>query len=176
VIQLENNKTIEVIDDAFSYEERVNFYQFIRKSHFKTDGYDTMVYSQVYANQIYSAYSEIDLKNLGFAESAVVKDILKKYNFNHVRHCRVNLSNCSEFNRPHLDNNKFTLLYYCNLEWDLSWSGQTLFLSEDFKKVEYCSLYIPGRIIVFTGSIPHMIVSPSIYAKNNRYSLVIQFN
>ena len=68
------------------------------------------------------------------------------------------------------------LLYYINLEWRDGWHGETLFYDPyDNDKISFASLYKPGRIILFDGSIPHAIRPQSIKGPKFRFSLSLFF-
>jgi len=68
------------------------------------------------------------------------------------------------------------LLYYVNLEWRDGWYGETIFYDScDLDKIIFTSIYKPGRIILFDGSIPHAIRPQSIKAPKYRFSLSLFF-
>jgi hypothetical protein len=53
------------------------------------------------------------------------------------------------------------MLFYPNLKWDPDWDGQTIFKTPDLKDIEYCSEYVPGRIVLFHSRMPHKAVHPN---------------
>jgi len=62
------------------------------------------------------------------------------------------------------------------LNWEDGWYGETMFYDpNDLEKVSYTSLYKPGRIILFDGSIPHAIRPQSIRGPKYRISLTLIF-
>ena len=70
-----------------------------------------------------------------------------------------------------------SVLYYINLDWRDGWHGETLFYNpNNLKEIIYTSLYIPGRIILFDGSIPHAIRPQSIKAPKFRFTLSLFFD
>ena len=72
---------------------------------------------------------------------------------------------------------KQVLLYYVNLSWTDGWHGETLFYNPyNLKEVEYTSLYVPGRIILFDGTVPHAIRPQSVKATKFRLSLSLFFD
>lgn len=174
LIHTSSGKTIEIFKDALSYRERQIIYGFVTRSNFRIYEYDHMFTK--YKNQTSSPYSQQDIENLGILSIPSVKKILQSYDFTEVTQCRVNAATNSEYDTPHFDNCRYTMLYYANIKWQLEWGGQTLFLNESLNKVEHCSLVEPGKIIVFDGSIPHMIVPPTSYAEDFRLVFVLQFN
>lgn len=176
IITTSSGRTIEVFDDLFPLLDRMTFYHVVKNSLFLSSGTDYEQAGRI-GKQLYSNYTKEHLERFGILNSEhLQKKVLSKYRINNIRKVRVNLSNCYEFNTPHADTSKYTLLYYCNVEWKMEWSGQTLFLNDSLDRVEYCSLFVPGRLIIFEGMIPHVIVTPSVFAGDHRYSFVIQFD
>ena len=168
------NKPVHVWDDLFTYQQRISFFQFMQKSFYKVDGGDYSVFD----NQIYSQYTNLDLMKLGFMETDGFSQLNKFYNLEKREYSqiRINFSSFSEKNRVHHDGVKLTLLYYANLEWDIEWGGHTFFLNEQLTDIEYTCVYNPGRVVVFDGSLPHMIMSPNVMSQKPRFSLVIQYH
>ena len=77
----------------------------------------------------------------------------------------------------HAHADKQACLFYVNLDWRDGWHGETLFYNlEDLKEVAYTSLYIPGRIILFDGSIPHAIRPQSVKGPKFRFTLSLFFD
>lgn len=173
VVRTKSGKTIEIYHNLFSYKERCDIYHFAKNLSFTVSG--DHVYSKL-TNQLACNLSKNDVEKIPFLTNPLVQEVIRKNNLSNVFQCRINLSNCSEYNTVHYDNSKVTLLYYVNMEWKLEWGGQTLFLNEDLTKVEHCSLTEPGKLIVFEGSIPHMLVNPTIYAEESRFVFVLQMN
>lgn len=73
----------------------------------------------------------------------------------------VNLSHQSSIHmvHAHSDTHK-VILYYAALEWEDHWEGETMFFAED-GEIEFVNKYVPGRVIVFDGQMPHSIRAPS---------------
>ena len=77
----------------------------------------------------------------------------------------------------HIHQKQQVCLYYVNLDWRDGWHGETLFYNPDnLKEIAYTSLYIPGRIILFDGSIPHAIRPQSVKAPKFRFTLSLFFD
>jgi len=169
-------KLIDLHDDLFSHFEKTMFFQFIKNSFYKPSGSDN---SSIYGNieQLYSQYTTHDATEMGFLESPQVIKLFKNYELNKytLKQIRVNLTTNSEKNLIHTDCKGLTFLYYANLDWKLEWGGHTLFMDGNLENVEFVSLYKPGRIVVFDGTIPHMIMTPSNLCPTNRYTFVMQF-
>jgi len=173
-------KEIVVLDNVFTYKERAGFYDYITNSLFSLKGYDTNLLDHVGEHNIISFYSESDLLNLKFNTSKKYKEIIDPlligYNIAKVR---VNLSTLNDKNRFHIDGNGpkrlKTLIYYPNMKWDIEWGGLTLFANENCNDILHCVAYVPGRVVIFDGSIPHCICPPTNLASSYRLSFVIQF-
>jgi len=88
----------------------------------------------------------------------------------------VNLVRPADVHYVHSHPGRHVALYYCNLDWEDGWYGETLFHDmNDLSKVVHTSLYTPGRIVLFDGGIPHAIRPQSINGPKYRISLTILF-
>ena len=177
-ITTKSNKAIIVADDVFDYSTRHNFYQFVNNSLFSTKGYDTELHENKKDYNLVSKYSESDLENMGFLQHPNFFPLLKYVDGFFVQQIRVNLSTLNDQNRFHVDvtnSNGVTLLYYPNMNWNLEWGGYTLFANEQITEIEHTVAYVPGRVIIFNGAIPHCIAAPTNLAPSYRYSLAIQY-
>ena len=174
-IRTSSNKMIRVYDDYISFFHIEKFYNFIRQSKFMISGADGVL--STYKNQVYSTYSTQDLISLGMLDTDIFKKLREEFSLDRkeIKQIRVNCSTFSEDNTIHCDNHGLTFLYCVNPVWDISWSGHTVFLSDDLKESEYLSLYKPGRIVLFDGTIPHLILTPTHKAVDKRLSFVIQY-
>jgi hypothetical protein len=175
-VDLPSGRVLVVYDDVFSYQERTDMFDFVRHSLYRTTGTDSTIDRKTNF-QIYSSYSEDDLCGLGIEKFENYRIIAEQHNFakRKLDQIRVNLSYPMEENAPHSDSYGLTFLYYVNLDWEISWGGHTLFLNDQLDELEYVCLYKPNRVVVFDGTIPHMILNPNGQAPMHRYSFVIQF-
>ncbi len=88
----------------------------------------------------------------------------------------VNLVRPTDVHYVHSHPGKQVALYYCNLDWEDGWYGETLFHDpRDLSRVNFTSPYTPGRIILFDGNIPHAIRPQSINGPKYRISLTVLF-
>ena len=128
-------------------------------------------------NQIFCKFSDEDLSNFGFCNTEVFKTIDKEYDLSKraIKQIRTNCVTFAEDSNFHNDGFGPTVLYYANLEWMPYWSGHTLFLNETLDEAEYTCLYKPGRVVVFDGSIPHLILTPNTMCRTPRLTFVIQY-
>jgi Rps23 Pro-64 3,4-dihydroxylase Tpa1-like proline 4-hydroxylase len=64
-------------------------------------------------------------------------------------------------NEVHQDNGArsaeevITVMFYLNKIWNLSYGGETIFLSPNWSEIMFSVTPKPGRAIIFDGSIPH---------------------
>lgn len=176
IIQFESGKSVDIYDDLFTFAEIHHLEYFVKNSLFKSNGSDGTNYAHL-ANQIYSTYSQDDLQNMGILNMDGFKFINDKYKLfeKNIGQIRVNLSAPSEKNMVHSDHIAGkTLIYYVNSLWDVSWGGHTLFMDEKLEDAKHTCLFKTGRLVVFDGAIPHMIMTPSSLCPTFRYSFVIQ--
>lgn len=176
IINLPDNKFIHVYDDLFTYAERQNYYNIARTSNFRITGSDGVL-SQ-YIKQIFSQYGQEDLERLGITKSKGFSYLDEKYNLSqrNIAQMRVNCSMSTEDCNFHIDvKDGLTFLYYCNISWRPEWSGLTMWGSEDLKDIMYTSFCVPGRVVVFTGDIPHIVIPPHVATPVNRLTFIIQY-
>jgi hypothetical protein len=171
VITVSGGKFINVYDDVFSYQDRFNLLNFFKKSLYRPTSGDT--YND---DQFYSAFSATDLENTGIKSVPGFKEICDKFNFfeRDLKQIRVNITTPAEKNRIHADGFGLTFIYYANLEWQVDWGGHTMFLDDSLQEAEFVSVCKPNRVVMFDGSIPHMIMTPSNLCPTLRYAFVIQ--
>ncbi len=178
VIATKSGKLLVVYDDLFTYDQRSKWFEFIVKSFFKVNGADDLTAYYTGGLQMYSQYNTQDLENMGFIDSQGFELINQEYKLKNrkIKQARINLSPASEKNRVHTDYQGLTLLYYCNLDWQLEWGGHTLFMDDSLSDAEYTCLYKPGRVVLFDGTIPHMILTPTGIAQMHRFSFALQLD
>ena len=88
----------------------------------------------------------------------------------------INLAVPSSVQFQHTHPQKYTLLYYINMEWKPEYYGDTLFFNDLGTEVEHTSLFKPGRVVFFDGNIPHTIRPSSHIAPSYRFTLFASFN
>ena len=69
------------------------------------------------------------------------------------------------FTYPHIGNTGI------NLEWKDGYAGETLFYNDDLKDAHTVSSFVPGRITIFDGEIPHTIRPQSTYGPDYRFTI-----
>lgn len=165
---------IETIDNIFSLDSRLRFYDVFKHSNFNIGWEDTGEIEVQHYKYLHSRYSDADLDRLGFIQDIVRTDfgryVFEKYSINR---CVLNLSKPGDFYLNHTHGNFKVLLYYANIRWQEEWSGETLFFNDSMKEILFASPYIPGRIILFDGKLPHTIRSQSTIAPHYRFTFTL---
>jgi hypothetical protein len=178
VIQTPNNKLIEIYDDTLSFNDRYKFFNYIKNSIYRIGGNDGSGQDQAdQIQQIYSVFNPSDIEKMGLVDTEIFKKIAETHDLSNreLKLIRVNFSPPSERNFIHCDAAGVTVLYYASISWKLEWGGHTLFMDDLLDEALYTCIYRPGRFVVFDGTIPHMIMTPTVMATQYRYSLALQF-
>ncbi len=68
-----------------------------------------------------------------------------------------------------------TMLVYPNLEWGSNHGGETVFYEEDKTEMVYLNPYVPGRICIFDGSIPHCAKPQALVGPKYRFTIACKF-
>lgn len=170
---------IDIFDDLFDYATREKFYYYVKNQNFSTSGSDSSTLETKGDFNLYCQVSNDQLDQMGFLNHENTKYISPYIEGMDIKQSRINLSTLNDRNRFHTDTygnlRTKTLLYYPNLKWDIEWGGHTLFTDRTLKELEYCCFYVPGRVILFDGDIPHCIAPPTSLAPSYRFSFVIQY-
>ena len=84
----------------------------------------------------------------------------------------VNLVKSDDVHHMHTHRFEQVALYYMNLHWQDGWYGETLFFDKfNQNNIVHASPFVPGRILLFDGEIPHSIRPPSRIAPKFRMTL-----
>lgn len=118
-----------------------------------------------------SKWGQLDLINR--IQNHELKDKLNQVSF---VSATINLAVPSSIQFQHTHQEKYSLLYYINMEWKPEYYGETLFFNDLGTEVKYTSLFKPGRIVFFDGNIPHTIRPSSHNAPQYRFTLFASFN
>ena len=169
-----NNYNIETVDNIFSLDSRLKYYSTFKKSNFYIGWEDTSEIEVQHYKYLHSIYNEADLRKLGLVEDILLSDFGKRLfdNYN-IKRGVLNLSKPGDFYLNHTHGNDTVLLYYANIRWQEEWSGETLFFNDSMKEILFATPYIPGRIVLFDGKIPHTIRSQSIIAPHYRFTFTL---
>ena len=167
-----------VYDNTFGFNRRLEILDFILNSVYRPTGSDVKdLVSRHSDYQMHSVFSEDDVKNIGFFDSDKIMEIASIHDLDRrqLKHARVNLGMLGEKNRVHTDGEGVTLIYYANIEWDVTWGGHTHFLNESADEIEMTVTNKSGRIVVFDGMIPHLINTPSVLSPIHRFTFALQY-
>lgn len=173
-----NNKSIKIYDEVFSFGEMQSIYGYAFNSLYKPNRH-ALNYPGVdakYAPTLKSNLSLPDMLKFAFFQSKWVRSILKENNLR-VSSAYINLCTASDTYTFHTDSGQRevpTMLAYLNMQWDLSWEGETHFSDEQGRDVLYSAGFVPGRVIMFNSSIPHKSSQPGPMADNYRYVLAVK--
>lgn len=92
-----------------------------------------------------------------------------------------NLFSFGSFTFTHTDSSDLSnaskdisFLYYANSEWNYEWGGETIFYDQDMDPLS-CVGMKPGRLICFTGDIPHRSGIPTRYCNEHRLTFSVRF-
>lgn len=174
---------IEVYDDLIPYSYRTSFYDFACKSKFMIGWADSAEYEKLAYPCLHSSFSEKDLHNmkiLPFIHEALAKSQYKSFLKARITNIKLNLSKPGDIHYSHTHSpfGKLDLcvaLCYLNIEWKPEWGGETLFWNDLQTKITFTSPYVPGRIILFNGRIPHSIRPQTHLGPSFRFTFSVFF-
>lgn len=169
---------IHVFDDVFPLSFRTAAYTFFKNSLFKIGWSDSNVLERQSNDYfLHSSYDLDDLANLGimkfFENTKEIKDLMDGWS---PEKAILNLSTMSDANYLHSHEKERVFLYYGNIEWMDGAHGETHWYSEDLKEIIFSTPYVPGRLIVFDGGIPHCVRPQSIVGPKYRFTLATIFS
>ena len=168
---------LNVFDDKVPYIIRANLWSYCTNSIYRL-GWEDTDEPEKYDLNIHSTWTGEELESTGMM-SHVTKCIDECDWFVNKKLIKVvcNLVRPDDVHYIHIHNKHQVCLYYVNLDWRDGWHGETLFYNpNNLKEIIYASLYIPGRIILFDGSIPHAIRPQSVKAPKFRFTLSLFFD
>lgn len=169
------NRDIVIYDDIFSGGEKLKLMK-----EFSYSDYSPSRIGSIHDRTTPTLKSEWSLKRLmnsGFLNNQTVKDLIVGNNLGFAG-TYVNLSTASDLYSYHADSDQdgsLIALYYGNLDWKTEWEGETHFTDADLNDVKVSCGFIPGRLVLFDGMIPHKSSSPSPSALDYRYVLAVKF-
>lgn len=170
-IIVEHDKSLTIYDNLIPLDIRIRLFNLAKAAPYKIGWYDSEQpeYRPV-DNPLHAELSISILKPSKFLD--YVNTLTEKYTIQDKFFINLTLPCNVHFVHAHEDVK--ILLYYINLDWNEGFMGETLFYSEDKKRIQYASPYIPGRIIVFDGNIPHTIRPQSSLAPMHRFTLALK--
>jgi len=173
-----NGKFIEIYDDVFSANKRFDLYSFAIKSYYVVERVAADVPERLSLHKTLKCeFSLKDILSFGFFENDEIVNYIKQNDLK-IHHCYINLCSASDVYQYHVDTPVSKCpsgLYYINIEWDPTWEGETHFSDDSMQDILYSSAFIPGRFVIFDGTIPHKSSQPAPNAKYYRFVFVIKF-
>lgn len=170
----ESGKKIYVFDDVFEHDWKRKAFKFLLNSKYSlgwTDNEDPAHYEQY----LHCGLSPEDIDNFGILKNICDPNVVDLLKNKPIANCVANLSCHSDVYYAHSHKNT-SLLYYANPYWKEEWAGETIFYNESCTESVFVSVYKPGRVLIFDGSIPHTIRAPSRKAPNFRFTVAMFFN
>ena len=167
---------IKVYDNVLSFSEKANIEQQCQrmpyligwKDTYKSEdtGFfyhecDAQNWYDVLDNKIASEFPYI-LNNSEPFSQMEDRDVLRS-----VINCNTIADSMTTHDHPNQD----VILYYVNTEWKTEWGGETIFYDKNEKEIIFASPYVPNRMILFAGEIPHRYNSPASVAPKYRFSI-----
>lgn len=171
----DRHKKIHIFDDVFTFAERTRFYSFVTNSRYSIGEYDGVLLENHKTSTLTSKYSEGDVRAMDFYIPAKVNEVVDLSDWKPVS-AYTNLCRPDDSFHIHTDHHgpMWTVLYYVNLNWHIEWGGDTYFLKEDLS-IDYVSQFKPGRLVIFDGTIPHLMRPSTRLAPENRFSFVMKY-
>ena len=168
---------ISYYDNVVPIALRQQIHDFCLRSTYRLGWEDSDDPSKLIPN-LHSNWSQGDLNKIQISPY-IQKCIENTPWFTEKKHWKtiVNLVRSDDVHYIHHHRGQHVALYYTNLEWEDGWYGETIFYNE-FKEndITFTSPYIPGRIILFDGNIPHTIRPQSGVGPKFRISITLFFD
>lgn len=169
----EDGKDISVYDDLFSLSTREQYLDFCQNSKFTLGWADVMAEGKRDHKLLYSSWSPEDLKNFGIMEQITKSEAAKELKGYVLHKTILNLTTSSQSFYTHAHPEQKVLLYYVNMNWEDGWHGETVFYNKNCKDIVFSSTFVPGRLCVFDGEIPHALRPQSRLGPDYRFTLSI---
>jgi hypothetical protein len=181
-IKVDDNKFIKIYDDVFTYAEMSQLFDVAKKSKYileRTASSTVPVNEQF--KTLKSEYTIYDLLWSNFFQGPstdFLKEEIKEKNLR-LHRVYINLSTAQDIYHFHTDSGvdqDITLLYYFNCKWESHWEGETHFGDPSAREIIHSTSFLPGRLVLFTATIPHKSSQPSFLAPEFRYVLTMKFS
>ena len=176
-INLTNGKRIDLYDDIFTFGERLVLYDTFRNCPFFMRGTDDSIIDHQSDITMVHEVTQDFLNNTRFLKvlsgEPEFNELITKYKVNSAI---VNVTTPADKYHKHVDivGGK-TLLYYVNMDWNPSFFGETVFVGDRDDDYQFVAPYVPGRIVVFDGEIPHIIRPQIMSGPKYRMTFAIKF-
>lgn len=162
-ILLSCGSKIQVIDNLFSWQEREYFFQFAYRSLFtaRNGASDATTVSFNPQLNLHCQYSSEDNINFKLINSPNFVNNIKD-DIGYPRKAWLNLILPGFWIHQHSDVNartnteQITLMYFASFKWEKHFGGDVIFCNKFTGEKERIVEYLPGRLILFNSSIPHI--------------------
>jgi len=170
------NLHLNIHDNKIPYVIRENIWRYCINSTY-TLGWQDSDDSSKYELNLHSSWTQKELESSRIFP--YVEDCIKNtdwFTSRKISKIIVNLVRSDDVHFIHGHDDCQVVLYYINLDWQDGWYGETIFYDpDDTNNIAFTSSYIPGRFILFDGSIPHTIRPQSSKAPKFRLTMSIFF-
>lgn len=167
----------EIIDNAYSAQDRWKMYDFARNSRY-VFGWAESGWEDVNGHRrvLHSNYSLEDVENMG---------VLRLHNSSRIDELIggrtpvkqvINLAAPSDTFNAHTHPDKEVFIYYCNFRWNPEWAGETIIYSEHEYEAEHAITFRPGRVLWLNAGVMHTLRPPSQAAPEHRFTFAALFN
>lgn len=173
-------ESVWIYDDVFNVDETQRFRNFVQNSMYSIGGKtSSLLEEHKDAVFFHSPYSPEDTHNMGIFNTEGFRNIYnQRLKDKGVIKSWVLSSTQLSKTYFHVDSDRskcgLTLVYYCNLKWDVDWGGETLFCNSN-NEVELAVSFKPNRVVLFESHIPHKPAPTSVDAPSYRFTFVTQF-
>ena len=181
IIPVDTTRSIVVIDDTFLFSEISTIYSHALNQNYQIYNSNDLELQNISNKRMGCKLDiESEILDIVFTENSLdkIEEFIPTDKF-YPERAYINLGLHSDVHKIHVDDAKpggsKTLLLYMNRDWDCNWGGETIFYDDQRKNILYTSPFIPGRIVIFDGSIPHSAKPQHLSAVPYRFTLAVKF-
>jgi|TARA_R110000824_G_scaffold67074_1_gene173758 Rps23 Pro-64 3,4-dihydroxylase Tpa1-like proline 4-hydroxylase len=167
---------IKIFDNFLPPDSCQVVWNTVSRSLFRIGWYDSDEPQHKAYPNIHSQYSFEDLQKLRILDTIIKKAKNKNIIADNYFRCMINLTKPMDVNFIHTHPDEIVALYYSNLTWNPEWGGETLFYKDNKKDILLSSPYVPNRLIIFSGTIPHTIKSQNLLGPSYRFTTSVFFH
>ena len=176
-----DERNIEIYDEVFEPFETFHLYNYCCNSYFQRTN-RTFTHAKLGANNLkwHCELNENDIDSIGLIKRYAQRipffknkkiEVIRQY-INYTMFDTIDLIHAdTDYETSLKDPYQYTVLQYANYLWDNDWFGETLFYNSLMNEIQYASMVVPGRVIIFDPKIPHAARAPSRLADYPRYTI-----
>ena len=160
-IQIDDEREIVIIDDSLDIGKIINLYYDCCQLPYRIENSSVADVQRICDRRLKCVLpDENPMTSILLEENSKSLKVIKKYiDSDEYGYSRgyVNLGLHSDVSQVHTDDSRKnkTLLYYSNKNWEMNWGGETVFYNDSGTDYVKVVPYVPGRIVIFDGRIPH---------------------